>query len=234
MATSSNNSSNKRIRRDTSNTMQLHLSDLPEGILPKVASYLPNTSCVSFAMSKTSDLFSHAPSAISIAIINASAEGWESVDFKDIQDICGPNLSDDDIRWVLLAIDGVNKIKSLKFTNCIGITGVGLQPFTGSTVLERIDLSLVGVYEKPVINPEPPISVSEVVPILNSIIEREDNVFEHVQLPKKWRIERHDILTQFLERFDSVLSGRRYQCTNCERMCKRDPVGVPVNDYPDW
>ena len=59
MATSSNNSSNKRVRRDT--YMQLQLSDLPQGILPKVASYLPNTSCVSFAMSLTSDLFSHEP-----------------------------------------------------------------------------------------------------------------------------------------------------------------------------
>ena len=124
MATLSNNNngSNKRIiRRDT--YMQLQLSDLPQGILPKVASYLSNTSCVSFAMSMTSDLFSHEPSAISTAIINASVEGWEIVDFKDMQDIFGRSLTDDDVRWILLANDGVNKIKSLKLTSCLGITG---------------------------------------------------------------------------------------------------------------
>lgn len=221
METSSNNSSNKRIRRDdTNNTMQLQLSDLPEGILPKVASYLSNTSCVSFAISLFDAPISQEPSAFSKAIINSSVEGWESVDFKDIQDICGCNLSDADIRWVLLAIDGVDKIKSLKFTNCTEITGIGLQPLTGSTMLEKIDLSLVGIHQNPTIDPEPPISVELVVPILNSIIEREDNVLVHVQLPKKWRIERSDVLTQFLQSFDRLLNSRRYQCSNCEGICE--------------
>jgi len=250
MATLSNNSSNKRIRRDT--YIQLQLSDLPQGLLPKVASYLSNTSCVSFAMSKPSDLFSHEPSAISTAIINASVESWETLDFKDIQDICGFSLTDDCIRWVLLAIDGVHKIKSLKFTNCIGITGSGLQPLAGSTVLKRIDLSLVGDHESPTITPEPPISVSVVVPILNSIIEREDNVFEHVQLPKKWRVEKSDLLTQFLITLDELLTEREYDCSRpaewlagkskcrvsfnggaCENVCQQyDDLDGNGLDYP--
>jgi len=224
MATLSNNSSNKRVRRDDTNTMQLQLSDLPQGILPKIASYLPNTSCVSFAMSLTDAPISQEPSTISKAIINASAEGWEIVDFKDIQDMRGHILTDNDIRWVLLAIDGVDKIKSLKFTNCIGITGRGLEPLMGSAVvLERIDLSLVGDYENPTITPEPPISVTVVVPILNSIIERNNNVLVHVQLPKKWRIERSNLLTRFLQRFDRQLNSHRYLCSGCEdgEVCQR-------------
>ena len=86
--------------------------------------------------------------------------------------------------------------------------------------MERIDLSLVGDYETPSIDPEPPISVELVVPILNSIVEREDNVLVHVQLPKKWRIERSNALTQFLQRFDRVLNARRYQCSNCGENCE--------------
>ena len=58
------------------------------------------------------------------------------------------------------------------------------------------------------------------MPILNSIIEREDNVLVHVQLPKKWRIERSDVLTQFLQSFDRLLNSRRYQCSNCEGICE--------------
>jgi hypothetical protein len=218
---SSSNSSNKRIRSDT-NIMHLKLSDLPEGLLPKVASYLPNTSCVSFAISLFDAPTSQEPSIMSKTIATASEEGWDIVDFKDIQGIFGRNLTDEDIRWILLATDGVDKIKSLKFTNCIGITGSGLQPLMGSTVLERIDLCLVGDHENPTLNPEPPISAELVVPILNSIIGREDNVLVHVQLPKKWRVERSDILTQFLQRFDRQLNNRRYPCSKpeCDGSCE--------------
>ena len=226
MSLSNNNRSNKRIRCDDTrnNTMQLQLSDLPEGLLPKMASYLSNTSCVSFALSLADAPISQEPSEICKTISTAASnESWKSLDFKDIQDIFGRSLSDDDIRWILLAIDGVNKIKSLKFTNCVGIAGSGLEPLTGSTVLERIDLSLVGDYENPNVTPEPPISVELVVPILNSIVEREDNVLVHVQLPKKWRMERSNILTRFLQRFDEVLNGRRYSCSGCAdgEICKR-------------
>jgi len=203
--------------------MQLQLSDLPEGLLPKVASYLPNTSCVSFAISLFDAPTSQELSIMSKTIINASVESWESVDFKDIQDIYGRSLTDDDIRWVLQAIDGVTKIKSLKLTNCIGITGSGLQPLMGSTVLERIDLSLVGDHEDPTLNPEPPISAELVVSILNSIINSENNSLDHVQLPKKWRIERSNVLTQFLRRFDRQLNSRRYSCSGCTdgEVCQR-------------
>jgi len=232
MATLSNNSSNKRVRRDT-NSMQLQLNDLPNALLPKVASYLPNTSCVSFAISLFDAPTSHQPSIMSKAIANASVESWEILDFKDMQDIFGRNLTDDDVRWILLAIDAVNKIKSLKFTNCLEITGSGLQPLTGSTMLERIDLSLVGDHENPNITPEPPISVELVVPILNSIIERNDNVLVHVQFPKKWRVERSVVLTQFLQRWDRLLNGRRYPCSNlgCDEICEsidedRDPYSL--------
>ena len=90
----------------------------------------------------------------------------------------------------MLAIDAVNNVKSLKVTNCIGIIGAGLEPLRGSIVLKRIDLSLVGDHVNPTIDPEPPISVSAVVPILDSIINTEGNSLVHVQLPKKWREQR--------------------------------------------
>ena len=132
MATST--SSNKRLRHSSgeassNSTMQLlQFSDLPNALLPKVASYLSNTSCVSFAMSMSKqsldDTSSRIPSAISIAIATASIENWESIDFKDIQDVYGRTLTDNDIRWILLCIDAKNNTKSLKFTNCVGITGV--------------------------------------------------------------------------------------------------------------
>ena len=212
--------------------MQLQFSDLPNALLPKVASFLPNTSCVSFAIAMSNqsldDISSCIPSEICKTIAMASVESWESIDFKDIQDICGRTLTDNDIRWVLLAIDGVHKIKSLKFTNCFGITGSGLEPLRESVVLERIDLSLVGDYESPDINPTPSISAQRsffisaaaVIPILENIINTENNSLIHVQLPKHWREERTDIFIQFLERFDRMLNERRLQCSKGCGVCE--------------
>ena len=198
-------SSNKRQRHgggerspSNVNNPMLQLTDFPDALLVRSAEYLSNTSCVSFAMALTpQNIMSQQPSANNMAIARASKQNWDNIDLKDIQDICGRSLTDDDVRWVLLAIDAVNNVKSLKLTKCIGITGAGLEPLRGSIVLERIDLSLVGDHENPTINPEPPISVSEVVPILESIIGAEGNSLVHVQLPKKWREERRDTLTQF-------------------------------------
>ena len=96
---------------------------------------------------------------------------WESIDVNDMKDLFGDDdITDDNIRWVLICTDAVHNLKSLKLTNCLGVVGTGLQPLIGSTVLESIDLSLTGVNTSPTIDPEPPISVEVVVPILESII----------------------------------------------------------------
>jgi len=61
----------------------------------------------------TQNLSSHEPSTLSKSIMTASQESWDSIDFKDVQDTYERSLTDNDIRWILLCVDGVNKIKSL-------------------------------------------------------------------------------------------------------------------------
>jgi len=235
MATPTDNKRQRHSVYTTSNSSLQLLTDLPGAILPTVASFLPRVSCVSFAMAMTKQqldgISSHIPSAISIAIVTASSESWESIDFKDIQEgvYGGRSLTDNDIRWVLLCIDAQNKIKSFKFTNCVGITGRGLESIRESVVLERIDLSLVGDYENPNIDPEPPISAAVVIPILTSILNTQGNSLVHVQLPKKWRVERSNILRQFLERLDRVLNQRRFQCSKGCGICEGSEDFPSVN-----
>jgi hypothetical protein len=103
----------------------------------------------------------------------------------------------------------------------LGVVGTGLQPLIGSTVLESIDLSLTGVNTSPTIDPEPPISVEVVVPILESIIDMEENELIQVTLPKKWRVEKRDILTHFLRKFGRVLVNRGIKCcgSGCGDIC---------------
>ena len=101
MATISN--SNKRQRCST-----MQLSDLDDGVIVKVASFLPQESSISFAIAMTKK-YGGAPSDLCKAIAGASIVGrishwtystkssWESIDFKDIQVILGRALMDDDI-----------------------------------------------------------------------------------------------------------------------------------------
>ena len=138
---------------------------------------------------------------------------------NDMKDLFGGNITDDNIRWLLKCTDAVHHLKTLKLTNCVGITGVGLSPLIGSTVLESIDLSLVGSNKSPAIDPVPPISAEIVVPILESIIGTEENELEQVTLPKNWRIEKSDILTNFLRKFGRVLVDREIDCCGCGEIC---------------
>ena len=88
-------------------------------------------------------------------------------------------------------------------------------------MLESVDLSLVGSNKSPVINPEPPISAEIVVPILESIIDMEESVLLKVTMPKKWRVEKSDVLTNFLRKFGRVLVDREIDCCgyNCGEIC---------------
>ena len=115
-------------------------------------------------------------------------------------------------------IDGVNKIKSLKLTHSFLLKGTGLLPLCGSTILERIDLSLVGDNENPNIHPEPQIFISAVIPILKSIITKKGNSLVHVQLPKKWRTKKSPSVSRFLFRFDIELNRRNIKCSNPDCM----------------
>ena len=78
----------------------------------------------------------------------------------------------------------------MRLANCINITGAGLEPLSGSSVIEIIDLSLAGNHESPRLSPEPPISCDEVLPILDSIIERgEECALKFLVPPKVWQKE---------------------------------------------
>uniref|UniRef100_A0A7S2P497 Uncharacterized protein n=1 Tax=Skeletonema marinoi TaxID=267567 RepID=A0A7S2P497_9STRA len=186
----------------------MDLSDLPTGTLAQVSNYLPSPSRALFAVALNSR---DSSSAI-------AGNQWDVLDFGDIEKDLAAKLSDEDIRGVLLSIDAVNNLKKLRLTNCIHVTGVGLEPLRGSTIMQQINLSLVGDHESPKLDPEPPISCAEVIPILDSIIERrEDCSLEYLQFPKVWRKERNteSDFHAFLTRFNNYLSSRADVCLKC-------------------
>ena len=179
--------SSKRRRTSTGNTTiegTNSLFDLPSGILVHAATFLATPSRALFAtalMDDAQDVVNQLSSAI--------AGDQTTVDFGDIEKELALNLSDGDINSALLCIDAVNKLKKLRITNCVNITGIGLEPLRGSAVIQQIDLSLTCDGEGPsTLDLESSISFGIVLPILDSIIER--GVVQHITLPRIWRDER--------------------------------------------
>jgi hypothetical protein len=201
--------SNKRQRT----TESLHITDLPDGILVGISSYLAKPSVALFALAMNSSQQTETSKAI-ISSIN-----WNVLDFSDIEKSLAAKLSDDDINKILKSIDAVNNLRILKLAGCINITGSGLDVLRLSTVLEQIDLSLVGKHEVPLIEPEPLLSEDVVLPILDSIVSRgRRSSLKQLELPKKWRMEQSTQLDQFLRRYDDYMSNQRYCCSKCEQV----------------
>ncbi|KAL7539461.1 hypothetical protein ACHAXR_009305, partial [Thalassiosira sp. AJA248-18] len=185
MATTSSN------KRTKTAHCSLHITALPESVLEHLSAYLSKPSRAMFAVAMTAPSESWAksncerqPSSASKAIISSSSEKWDHLDFLDIEKGLARGLSDNDLCGILVCIDAVSKLKRLKLTGCVNITGHGLEPLSDSTVLEQIDLSLVGQHKTPVIYPEPLISEEAVFPILHSILDAEDSSLKSMQLPK--------------------------------------------------
>jgi len=140
------------------------------------------------------------------------------LDFGEIEKDLAAKISDDDIRGVLLSIDAVNNLKKLRLTNCIHVTGAGLMPLRASTIIRQIDLSLVGDHESPRLDPAPLILCTDVLPILDSIIERgEECSLKHLMLPNEWRKERNteSDFHAFLTRYNELLCSREGRCLEC-------------------
>jgi len=213
MASAANDSSKRRrLLGDASPDAGCLLSDLPNGVLTHVANYLDAPSRLLFAAALTNQIAVESDERNAAIVDNE----WTTLDFGDIKKDLAVKLIDRDICAVLLCIDAVNRLKRLKLTNCINITGVGLEPLRGSTIIEQIDLSLVGKHQSPRLSSRPPISRDFVLPILDSIIEREGCSLRHVQFPSVWSEGGKSIqFEQFRIRYNEMLDNRGVGCAKC-------------------
>ncbi|KAK1740839.1 hypothetical protein QTG54_008091 [Skeletonema marinoi] len=196
------NVSNKRKRFEGDASLDANcLSDLPSGILTHVANYLAPPSRALFAAALANQNSAASDERNSAIVGNE----WTTLDFGDIEKDLAVKLIDAVISAVLMCINAVNRLKRLKLTNCINITGAGLEPLRGSTIIEQIDLSLVGEHQNPNIYPEPPISCKLVLPILDSIIEAEGCSLRHLQFPSVWSAWGMVDYEQILRRYNEML-----------------------------
>eukprot|EP00985_Skeletonema_marinoi_P012270 scaffold5893_cov106-Skeletonema_marinoi.AAC.1 len=169
------------------------LTDLPSGILAHAASFLaaPSRALFAVALDENSAV---SPNERSSAIVGNQ---WDILDFGEIEEDLAVKLSDAHIEKVLLCIDAINNLRRLKMANCTIITGAGLEPLRGSTIIEQIDLSILNDPQNYyLLRPRPAISSDRVLPVLDSIIEREGCAQMHLQFPFVWR-ERASTASEF-------------------------------------
>ncbi len=237
----------------------LNITDLPDEGLRLIADYLPKTSRALLALAITTDSASwrdinwnnstaptltsflrgekqQRPLAATRAVLLQSYCGgdvndqfWEHVDFVDIRDLAS-RLSDDDVAGFLMCINAIQKLRTLKLTGLVNITGRGLAPLRGSSVLEQLDLSLVGLNERPELDPEPCIKDTMVIPILESIlIDQEDHNLKHLQFPYKWTMwDTRGLLNHFILQYNETDYRNNISCLKCGRKCEDvlSPNGV--------
>ena len=217
---SSTNTSSAGIRR---------LSSLPPGILEHIASYLAAPSRLIFAIVAESKktpyqkIMSRTPKHNDESHSLIVGQNWSTLDFGDIEKELAEKLSDDDIKKMLLSINAADRLLRLNLANCTNITGAGLDPLHGSQNLQHFDLSLVAKHQSPILDETPALSMTHVVPILDSMIGHGWNnlSLRYLQLPNDWRYGDNFNETDFsnfdafIMRYKEMAYGRHLRCGKC-------------------
>ena len=186
-----------------------NILSVPEIAQQHVGSFLPFNEKLIYAVAIINPLTSNASDASVPAIMGIDVLQIEQLDFATfIGRDTASRLTDVDISDILLSINAVNSLKVLKLTNCLGITGSGLEPLRGSAVLEVLDLSLVGTFESPILEVKAKISTKFVLPILDSILKRGlgygiGNSLKWIQFPHHWSTR--ESFNSFKQRYNNFL-----------------------------
>ena len=212
----------------TTNTTNIRIDDLPDGILTNVVTYLaaPSIVLMSFALTQdgasSNQLLTQTTNAIMSAATSSLNDSEQKqlqvLDFGDIEKSLAAKLTDDHITAIFNCIDAPNYLKTLKLAGCVNITGSCLESIRTS-VVELLDLSLVGEHERPYLAREPLLSESVVIPILDSIISN-SRTLKLLHLPHALRTEQSQEMEQFLGRYNIYLETFRYPCSGCAQLCE--------------
>ena len=220
-------------RRRTASNNGLCINGLPDALLSHVAIYLAKPSQALFAISlptQTQTPNNSLQTTIAGNAIISASSPWRILDFGDIDKSLAAKLTDDHVRAILTCIDAPNNLKRLKLAGCVNITGSGLD-IIRSAALEHIDLSLVGKYEKPTIDPKPQLSENFIIPILDGIMER--GCLKLIHLPKHLRChsERTREMEQFLDRYNRYICTFGHTCSNCDGLCESPERGQWIHEF---
>jgi hypothetical protein len=194
MSAADDSKCNNKRRKTTTSPRFPGITGVPDEALAAIAEYLAAQSRALFALAMTAPLPPPSPTqrgssrewkrtTATSRVISGDGANWTTLDFSDVDNegLAG-RLSDDNVSGLLRCIDSFDRLRTLKLTGCVGITGRGLDPLWGSTSLVQINLSP----ERRRREGESSLSKGCVLPILESVIDAPGNSLKHVQLPRKF------------------------------------------------
>ncbi len=248
-------------------TAPQNIQDIAVEPLTHVASFLPAPSRAMFALALSSewcwgDKDEAADSVCWIdreagLVCSGSAKiagEYDTLDFGDIEEELAKRLTDDHISDILLCLERLtlnnNRIRKLRLTNCINITGKGLWRLRKSKKIEQIDLSMVPEHTIPSeLNPatEGRLEFRHVVEVLDSIVSLQRSSLKYLHLPRFWRcypVTRvassvrsigalEPQINEFFTRYKQMWEKRVNVCASCTsefkpQICTRDSNGHAV------
>jgi hypothetical protein len=198
------------------------INSLPDSILRFIGENLPNSSRAMMAS----------------ALSRPACFDSDTLDFSDVKYDIACKLTDRDVREILVSIDAVNRLRVLKLIGCENISGMGLEPMRGSTIIQQIDLSTS--VRAPIANGEDLFSPNcrlleeAVIPVLDSIIAEKDRALKLLEFPLEWRKTKCAQLAAFMERYSHAQSSRTRSCCECATDFQGYPWMIQFKGSPDW
>lgn len=232
-------------------------ADLPDGCVEHISMYLPKLSKAVMASAlmsppattATGVLAPSRPLTRARLLVSPLEEGqFDVVDFGELDESLASQLTDADVCNILSCIEAGSNVKRLKLAGCSGITGSGLEPIRGSSVLEQIDLRRLAKKEHYHRPENFSLSLPTILPIISSIFTKEGSKLKHLSLPLNWcclfsswqtSTAASETLRGFLSLYEQYLSRRQITCehTNTWRgtLCGKACPGSSGEDdiYPD-
>jgi len=147
---------------------------------------------------------------------NTYNQDWKTLDLLDVDKNVRMRLTDGDIAGILVCIDAVNNLEKIRLPHCINVRGEGLAPLRGSIVLKRADLCIVSEEVDSMI---PRLSPDAVLPIVESIMAKNQNLLRSLHMPKVWHDEPSMRLKDFLV---EMYIPQTFGYEGYELMCKSE------------
>jgi hypothetical protein len=221
---------NKKKMR-TSSILDAPIYNLPDAVLIHISSFVNDASKVLLAVALTASSDAIRKSNYDIkpcpgarAILNQHDQ-YDHLfnrykNFEKTEKELAARLSDEDVGGMLACMGDISEIANVNFlAHCVNITGICLGALRGSTTLTKLDLSGVNhLYRRQ----ETKLLESDVIPILDGIIDEDGSALQHIQFPKKWREARSQLLVDFLSKYNRVMNAKNIEC----RADKYSPDGA--------
>ena len=176
------------------------LVGLDDKMMKNVASFLPEPSQILFSMVVGRELQS--------VLTNQHDEEGCTVDFGTDNDLA-VIIHDGDLKQLLHHAENSVGVKALILTQCIHITGEGLEPLRGSENIEHIDLRVIADNDGRE-GDDFKLSCCVVVPILHSIVDTTNNSLRDFYFPSNWYTISSESFHRLLEQYHKMKAA--YNC----------------------